>query len=326
MLIMSDKHAIGKSEGLLKSILGTLAYFDVFGHPLTLAEIREFNRIPSCNEEFIESALMELISMDLVHTSRGFFFLGNDGTVVDRRIAANNLARKRMQSAWHYSTLIARFPFIRAVMISGSLSKGVMDADDDIDFFILTAPGRLWIARVMLTIYKRIFLLNSHRNFCLNYFVDEDHLTIPDQNIFTATEIGLILPMYNRELYRRFLNENAWFRSYYPNLPEVVTVKNNPDRFLAELFEMLFSGRLGNKLDDYCMNITRRFLARKYRNMKPERFDADLETSKSVSKHHPNSQQFRVLDSYRKISRILEKRLFNILTESDSLYRHSESA
>jgi hypothetical protein len=308
-LIMSTEHYIDNSESFAGSILETLAYFDVFSHPLTLQEIRDFNPVPGCTVAAVEMALAGLMAKRLVHESGGYYFLGEDRHVVVDRIKANALAQERMRAAWFHSSLIARFPFVRAVFISGSLSKGVMDTDDDIDFFIITAPGRLWMARVMLTLFKRVFLLNSHRNFCLNYFIDTDHLLIPDRNVFTATEIGLILPMYNRDLYLEFLGANSWFRSFYPNLLPVETVRDHPKKFAGVIIEKLLSGKRGDRLDDICLQVTRRFLARKHQDMEPGRFQSDLETSKGVSRHHPNRQQFRILGRYEETVRRLQNRM-----------------
>jgi len=324
--MMSTKHYIDNREAFAGTILETLAYFDVFGHPLTLQEIRDFNRVPGCTFESVEFTLSDLMAKGLVHERGGFFFLGYDQRVVDDRIKANELAQKRMRAAWFYSALIARFPFVKAVLISGSLSKGVMNPDDDIDFFIITAPGRLWITRVMLTLFKRIFLLNSHRNFCLNYFIDSDHLLIPDRNVFTATEIGLILPMYNRDLYLEFLGANSWFRSFYPNMLPVETVRENPEGFAGGIIEKLLSGKRGDQLDDFCLQLTRRFLARKYQDMNPERFQSDLEMSKGVSKHHPHRQQFRVLDRFHETIRSLENRIPESMPEPGLSFEYGKSA
>jgi hypothetical protein len=296
---MTATHFIGNRDIVARSILETLAYFDVFRHPLTLEEIRQFNRIPDCFPDFIEQTVSDLADSSLVKEFRGFYFLGTDTPMVDDRIKSNLLAQKRMKAAWIHSFIISRFPFVRAVFISGSLSKGVMDPDDDIDYFIITEPGRLWISRVLLTLFKRVFLLNSHRNFCLNYFIDTEHLAIPEHNIFTATEVGTILPMYNRDLYHRFLKENSWYHDYYPNMHINDNVRNSRGRLAGVLAEKLLGGKAGDRVDEWCMRITRKFLEQKYRNMTPERFQSDLESSKGVSKHHPNRQQFRILKEYQ---------------------------
>ncbi|MFA6128303.1 MAG: hypothetical protein WC699_13455 [Bacteroidales bacterium] len=323
---MNPEHVIESGAVLLKSVLETLAYFNVFRHPLTGQEIVEFSPIRGCTRSAVENALHDLLAGGLVFENRGYFSLIADGSLLDERISANQRAVKRMPAAWFYSSLIARFPFVRAVMISGSLSKGVMDAKDDIDFFIITEPGRLWITRVMLTLFKKLVLLNSHRNFCLNYFIDTDHLAIPDRNVFTAAEIGLILPMYNRKLYNRFLLENSWFRSYFPNIRTVDTVRNNPSGFPHKLFEWLLSGKPGDRLDDLCLKYTLRFLERKYRHLQPEKFRVNMESSKSVSKHHPQNQQFLVLRQYNESIRILDERMKAIGANTGKPYEYGKSA
>lgn len=323
---MNKNHYIDTNRSLSLTILASLAYFEVFSHPLNFREIMDFSRIPACTGDAVEAVLRRLIDGGFVHEKDGFYFLGDDPGVVASRVAANRMAQKRMRSAKFYSGVIARFPFVRAVFISGSLSKGVMDTEDDIDFFIVTEPGRLWVARMLLTLFKRTFLLNSHRNFCLNYFIDTSHFAIPEQNIFTATEIGLILPMYNSNFYHRFLDENSWYRYYYPNLAPLENVGNMPEKPVATIIEKILSGPSGNRLDDFCLRLTRSFLARKYQNMDPVRFDNDLETSKGVSRHHPNRQQFKVLNRYIEILDGLESRLQMLLPDEDVKLDYDKSA
>ena len=70
------------------------------------------------------------------------------------------MAKEIMPKALKTSNFIAKFPYIECVSLSGALSKGYYDDDDgDFDFFIITKPNRLWIARTLLILYKKIFLL-----------------------------------------------------------------------------------------------------------------------------------------------------------------------
>ncbi len=194
-------------------------------------------------------------------------------------------------------------------MISGSMSKGVLDADGDVDFFIVTQPGRLWIARVLLTLFKRIFLLNSYKNFCLNYFVDSEHLEIPDQNVFTATEVALIMPMFNDELYKIFLEQNLWYKQYYPNIEPMQHTKTSRKSVLSRWFEALLGEKMADNLDDYFMKLTRRYLKRKYSHLSPDQFESDLMSTKSVSRHHPERQQYRIIQKYEGIKAELRSKL-----------------
>ena len=313
---MDEHKYIGGRRRVEGSILSTLAYSGVFDYPLTFQEICERSPYPSCIEQVMKSAVDNLVGCGLVNENGGFYFLGNDGSVVSRRLEANARAAARMRPARFFSSLIARFPYVRAVMISGSMSKGVMDPDDDIDFFIVTEPDRLWITRVLLTLFKRVFLLNSHRNFCLNYFISSDKLLIPERNIFTASEIGSLLPMFNRDVYLDFMKVNDWYKDFYPNVPLRESAGTDIRRYAGSMLEHIVSGRFAGYLDDFCLSITRNFLSRKYHTLQPERFETDLETTKSVSKHHPNQQQLKILGRYREILAELQEKMNNVWPES----------
>jgi hypothetical protein len=132
--------------------------------------------------------------------------------------------------------------------------------------------------------------------------------------------------MYNPEVYYQFLKTNSWYRTYYPNLPEIDTTRENPARYLARAVEWFLSGDRGNRLDDWCLQLTRKYLARKYRHLEPERFQSDLQTSKGISKHHPHRQQFRVLDHYQETIGALETTVFVKETNLGLLAGYGESA
>ncbi|NJM25866.1 MAG: hypothetical protein HC859_10675 [Bacteroidia bacterium] len=161
----------------------TLLYFDIFKYPLRNQEIFKFLRTNHLDEETLRNEVEALVNAGLIHRFGEFYSISDTDDNVERRLRGNQLAALSLPVAQRQARLIARFPFVRAVMASGSLSKGYMEASSDLDFFIVTQPGRLWIARTLLVLYKRVFLGNSHKHFCVNYFVDANHLEIADKNI-----------------------------------------------------------------------------------------------------------------------------------------------
>src|SRR5690606_20772121 len=126
----------------------------------------------------LDNALNNLIKQGIVFNLDGFFSLQNQKELVTRRLNGNHKAQWFLKKAKKWSNFIGSFPFVRGVFISGSLSKNFMTADSDVDYFIITKPGRLWLARTLLVVFKKIFLLNSRKFFCVNYFIDENHLEI----------------------------------------------------------------------------------------------------------------------------------------------------
>ncbi|MBL7951561.1 MAG: nucleotidyltransferase domain-containing protein [Flavobacteriales bacterium] len=290
--------------------LRVLAYFDVFSHPLKIDEILRFaDDGPQC-AELIERALGELSDHGIVQQHASYWGLSDIRTKVDRRIASERRAVARMPKAHGMSRRIARFPFVRAVFISGSMSKGCLAEDGDIDFFVVTTPGRLWVTRTLLVMYKKIFLLNSRRDFCVNYFLDTEHLTVEDRNRFTATEVVTLMPMYGNGTTEAFFERNAWAFGMYPAAPQPksreVPIGNGRTK---GLMERLLGGRIGTVLDQWAMQLTWYYWKRKFSGMDVRSFEIALRTRTYVSKHHPRNFQKLVMDGYEKRMSMLEQRL-----------------
>lgn len=276
-------------------IIRTLLYFNIFKHPLTKNEIERF-----CNYHFafdeLNGALNFLVDNKLIYFSENYFLLEKNHHIIQRRKLGNKRAGTAMPIAKKYSKLIASFPFVRGVFISGSLSKGVMQKDSDLDYFIVTSLNRLWLCRTLLILYKKIFLLNSHKYFCLNYFITEKNLAIPDKNLFTAIELLTLIPMYNAALLDEFLVENKWAFQFFPNaVLNHRPVKERKDTLLKKTLEKLFSGKNGNSIDTACMKITNYFWKNKYKNNPHLDFENSIRSNKDVSKYHPNFFQEKTL-------------------------------
>jgi hypothetical protein len=293
--------------GVLKNLL----YFDIFQYPLTAQELRKLHPNRDAEPDTIADALAQLTAHKLVHQYGEFYQIAEAPVYADRRIRGNDLAAKRLQRAFQRSRFVAAFPFVEAVMISGSLSKNYMEDGSDIDFFVITQPGRLWIARTLLIAYKKLFLFNSHKEFCLNYFIDTDHLEIEDKNIFTATEVAFLLPTHNPDLYKKFRAANTWADNFYPHhglrcLEQCEEIKRGP---MKRLGEWLLNGRLGEALDARFMRLTMGRWQKKFTHLEQQRFEVAMRSRKYVSKHHPSAFQDRVIGKLQTKQQELEQKI-----------------
>ncbi|WP_027419840.1 hypothetical protein [Crocinitomix catalasitica] len=280
-------------------IYAHLAYFDIFNHPLKKDELKNYNL--SKADEF-ENALAFLLENKLCFKQAEYFSIQeNISPIIAQRIAKEKEAKHYFDKLPFYAKLIQSFPFVSAFGISGSLSKNVMHENGDIDYFIITKPGRLWICRTMLVVFKKIFLLNSKKYFCVNYFVDEKNLKILDENIFTAIEITHLLPVYNPELIQQFKQENYWTKTYIANFRHPVKVKElQYKRKLSHIFEWLLKGKTGDKLDLYLMRFTYKKWTKKFKHFDAKKFELTMRTNRGISKHHPRDFQQSVLKEFTK--------------------------
>ncbi len=286
--------------GTQQAAVRTLLYFDIFHHPLRVDEIERFLDTPAEEAGDLHHDLSNLVEEGLIARLGDFYGFGDLAAAIERRRADNARARKRMRKAHRMSRFIGRFPFVRAVMLSGSMSKGCLAEDGDIDYFVITEPGRLWIARTLLIGFKKFFLFNSRKDFCVNYFVDLDHLAIEDRNLFTATEVLTLIPTFNAPVCERFFAANEWANDVLPNLERPRTTKLPAGHgFFKRLLERAFRNGLGDEFDEWCMLRTLRHWRGKFAELDRQQFELALRTRKYVSKHHPRNFQQRVLDSYR---------------------------
>jgi hypothetical protein len=289
-----------QSLSVSRQVYKTICYFDIFSHPLKAEEILKF-----CGEkismERLLFSLKELQEKGIIKKSREYYFLsGSNESIVSRRKENEFNLTSQLSKIKRYARLISRFPFVESVFISGSVSKGVLDEKGDVDYFIIVSPRRVWLCRTLLIAFKKIFLLNSRKYFCVNYFIDSASLTIPDQNIFTATEIVTLLPVNENGLKNRFYAGNEWVKTIYPNHngPENVLIAGSVPRPLFSRFvERAGKGNVGELLDNYCFKKTLLRWQRKFPHFNRQEFDLNMRSYKNVSKHHPQGNQQRVLNA-----------------------------
>ena len=278
---------------LLKPIL----YFSLFKYPLTEEEIFNFSKAES--KEQIKLDLIELVNDDIIYKIDDFYLTENNETLIKRRLEGNKMAKNIYQKALTVSRLISKFPYVECVGISGSLSKGYYDDDGDIDFFIITSPKRLWIARTFLILYKKIFLLNSRKYFCVNYFISSNALEIEEKNIFTATELTTLLPMFGNGSFHKFYEKNKWVENYLPNkgvtdgLSKLTRV-NKP--LLTKITEYFLDSKIGDLLDSIFLRLTYHKWKIKFNHLEERQFNVAMKSTKNISKHHPLNFQRKVID------------------------------
>lgn len=277
--------------------LKPLLYFSLFQYPLTEAEIFAFSE--GTSKEKVKAELDDLVRDQIIFFIDGFYLCDNNPANIKRRISGNKMAENIHIKANKVSKFISKFPYIEGVGISGSLSKGYYDDEGDIDFFIITSPNRLWIARTLLILYKKLFLLNSKKYFCVNYFISSNSLEIDEKNRFTATELVTLMPMYGNGSFRDFYKQNTWVHRFLPNktISEGLVNMNPVTKPLfSRLTEKALNNKLGEKLDAFFLKITYKKWKIKFNNMEERHFNIALKSTKNVSKHHPLNFQRKVID------------------------------
>jgi len=283
------------------SILKALAYFDIFQYPLSEGEMHHFLDCHLGKDE-LKLAIERLESHGLIFKFDGFYCLWNDPGIIKKRVAGNLRAHKLMPRAGRIASLLYRFPFVKAVAISGSLSKNYADAKADIDFFIITNLNRLWVARTFLHLFKKLtYLAGRQHYYCMNYFVDEQAMAIAEQNIYSATEVVTLLPVAGIDVINDFFNANRWTEEWLPAYKPRLEVASSDRQFAVKSFlQRVLTSKMGDKLDDLLFHWTTRRWRKKedrgLRNIKGRKMN--LVTGKHFSKSDPGAFQEKIVRLY----------------------------
>ena len=214
-------------NGLHEAILKTLVYRDLFDFPLTEEEIAGFLIEASANPLAVRRELAQMVAEGKIGAEDGFYFLEGRKGIARKRVRRTEISGRKYEYAFELSQYLRRIPWVRAVFLTGALAAGNAGEDDDLDFMIIAAPGRVWLTRFLAYLFFTVLgvrrepeMENAPDMVCLNMFLSEESLTLPEgeRNLFTAHEICLARPLWAKDrLHLRFLAENAWVQEFFPN-------------------------------------------------------------------------------------------------------------
>ena len=287
---------------LRQGILKVLAYFDLFDYPVSKEEIVFFldqHIIPTALDETLES----LTIGEYVFRHDEFYSLRNSYELVTRRRKGNQNAVRLLARAKKISEFLFQFPFVRGVSISGSLSKNCAPDDADIDYFIITKANRLWIARTLMHVYKKLSFITGRQHwYCMNYYVDEAALEIEEKNTFTAIELITLLPVCGNGIMEAFFKSNDWANNFYPNYRSKTSSYKTAahDSLFKAAIEFALDHKFGDWIDTFFMKLTTRRWKKKEEQKKVSVKGSrmGLRTGKHFSKPNPVFFQKKILSNY----------------------------
>jgi hypothetical protein len=239
-----------------EAILRTLLYADVFDYPLTSAEIHHYLMGVSASLETVGKALEASPWLAARVTRVNGYFAVRDreslGSLRDQR-QRHSAALWRVARRWAYLT--GCLPFVRMVAVTGALAVNNAPPGDDIDFLIVTTPGRVWLARAFAVALVRVARLCG-AGLCPNYVLSQTALTQDQRNLFVAHDLAQMVPIVGRTVYGEMRAANRWAEAYLPQarLPFHVEPELPPRGLLRvgqRLMEYLLGGPLGDVLESW---------------------------------------------------------------------------
>lgn len=236
-------------QALRRSLAATLAYFDLFDYPLTLAELmRHRYRFPDEPASSPWSAADVLAALDDVAfgTKDGHWFLAGREAVVETRARRFRLAERKLARARRVAAFLRLLPSVRMVAICNSLAIANEDVESDIDLFVVARPRTLWVTRFAVVSVLALLGLRpddrSHADkVCMSFFVSEDCMDLsrcafaPDDT-YLRYWIATLQPVHDADgTFGRFVAANAWVKDRLPGYRAADAVCASPSPWAAWL-------------------------------------------------------------------------------------------
>jgi hypothetical protein len=210
------EHGSRTPPSLERAIVEAVAYADVFDYPLTADEVHRYLNGVTASRAGVRATLANgrLVPRLLSHAGRYYCLRGREAVIETRRERAR-LSATYWRRALGYGRLIAGLPFVRLVAVTGALAMDNV-ADDDVDYMIITEPGRLWSCRALVVAVVRWAALGGI-TLCPNYFLSENALVLSERSLFTAHEVAQMVPLAGWDTYDTFRRLNRWTERFLPN-------------------------------------------------------------------------------------------------------------
>lgn len=250
----SDPWMPATPPALEQAILQTVAYADIFDYPLTGPEIHHYLVATRASLPMVQEAVNNgLLAKQRLILHTGYLTLPGREAIVETRLRREGLSTELWHKGERYGLAIAALPFVRLVAVTGTLAVNNVEQGADIDYLIVTLPGRVWLTRLLCVALVRLGRLGGVE-ICPNLVISTDALAQFEHSFFTAHELAQMIPLYGMQTYRQLLSANDWACRFLPNAfdanPEPADHLLGP---LARLFkrcgEWILAGRLGDALE-----------------------------------------------------------------------------
>lgn len=287
-------------QPLEAAILRTVLYADVFNFPMKVEEIHHFliGDEPASLSQ-VQQTIHRSISLKqhLEYVGQYVVYSGRS-ELIDVRKVREEASQKLWPQAVKWGKRLAQLPFVRMVALTGALAvRNAADHDDDLDYILVTAANRVWIARAFAILMVRIGRLYGV-TLCPNFVLAESALAQNRRDIFTAHEVAQMVPVFGQDVYRRFREENEWVYNQLPNAidpffdtPE--TKSNRMNVIIKRWLERILGGSAGDWLENWEY---RRKLRRFAPDMQKPHSSAKLDTTQV--KGHFDDHGHPVLQKY----------------------------
>jgi predicted nucleotidyltransferase len=159
------------------AIRKTLIYSDIFNYPLTFDQLYTFL---ISNKKYTKREIEEQLHKlpDVVKKDTYYVLAGREQLIAKRK-EKEKINILKLQKAEKIAKILSVVPTVLLIGVSGGVAMKNAQREDDIDFFIITQKGTVWMSRLLLLILLKAFGILRTRTTkklydknCLNMLID----------------------------------------------------------------------------------------------------------------------------------------------------------
>jgi hypothetical protein len=299
---------------LIEAIMKTVAFFDLFDFPLTPEEVMDllYKYDKPVHIKEIKATLEHLTEKGQLASLKGHFVLAGREPIIETRKARKFIAEKFWTRTKLYGTYMRSVPFVEMIAVCNNLAYDNPSEQSDIDLYIVVKPGRMWLARLLITLILQFYGVRRHGDkiagrFCLSFFVSDNKLAmepfeLKPEDPYLAYWTKNLRPIYGEECYLHFRELNAsWLATYGLKFDESYKKHMyHPEKGqLKHFLEWLLKGFLGNLLENLLKKTIKKRTLRKMEALGPE---ADVIVSDDILKFHNHDRRREFLEKWSVVS------------------------
>jgi predicted nucleotidyltransferase len=222
-------------------LVDAVLYADAFDCAVTFDEVWRYSRASVTRTRLLD-CLNQLTTKQLLGERAGLYFLAGREHLADLREERRNRAQRLKRRARYVARLLQHAPFVRGILLTGSVAADNAEEDADLDVMVIVADGRIGMVFLLFATLSR---LSSRRVLCPNYYVSEGNLSIPKSDHYIARELVQAEPLTHESAI--LLDANPWALKELPNAsPATGQLKTSRGgRLLQRAFEFPFRGKFG---------------------------------------------------------------------------------
>jgi hypothetical protein len=300
---------------LQKSILKTIAYFDIFSYPLTLFEIHKWLYRP--NGQYSISQIRQVLGGEelksVLAEKFGFYYLAGREEIIRTRLDRYQLAEKKFRIALRIARSLRWLAFVKMIAICNNAGYNNALAQSDIDFFIIIGRGRLWWSRLLITLLVSLLGVRRHGKkiadrICLSFYVADDNLdlsgiAIKPDDIYLVYWLATLAPIYHDGSDLNLSAHNLWLKDYLPNYfpADPANRRRVADNRLTRFSKRLDMGILATAAGDRLEKVSKIFQQKKMHQRHPDAHQGtEVVINDSMLKFHENDMRLKYAAAWQK--------------------------